>query len=137
MTNDATAPTTLEAYVTDHGIRLAVVDGLDYTTDDQGWEHYAGKVRLTMGRRQMTAPWMQGTAHGTAAPRTVDVLEALASDAAAYENARDFADFAAEFGYDEDSRKAEATYHACGTISHKLRRFLAEDYETVLWELER
>lgn len=128
---------TLKEYVAAKGLRASIVGELDWQTDDEGWEHYGGKVRLTLGRRQLTVPWMQGAAHGTEAPSAVDVLESVATDAAAYINARDFADFAAELGYDEDSRKAEATYRACGRLADKLRRFLGEDFETVLWEMER
>jgi len=68
----------------------------------------------------------QGSAH-TQEPTAAAVLDCLASDASAYENARDFGDFAAEIGYDEDSRKAERIYTECGKTLENLRTWLGDD----------
>lgn len=71
-------------------------------------------------------------------PELEDILDCLASDSAAVENARDFEDFAAEFGYDEDSREAEKTYRVCQEQSVRLFDLLGEDaYDTLLWDMER
>lgn len=43
-------------------------------------------------------------------PKTDDILYCIYSDITSYENAQDFEDWACEFGYDTDSRKAEAIY---------------------------
>ena len=45
-------------------------------------------------------------------PKTDDVMYCLYSDITGYEECRDFEDFANVFGYDSDSRKAEAIYKA-------------------------
>ena len=37
-----------------------------------------------------------------------------------------------EFGYDEDSRKAEKTHKACLKIAANMRRLLGEDFESFL-----
>lgn len=43
-------------------------------------------------------------------PKTDDIMYCLYSDITGYEECRDFEDFAKCFGYDPDSRKAEAIY---------------------------
>lgn len=53
-------------------------------------------------------------------PDVSDVLYALASDASAAESS--FDDWCDDFGYDNDSRKALATYLACQETATKLRR---------------
>ena len=65
-----------------------------------------------------------------------DVLESLFLDASSYENARDFTDFASDMGYDEDSRKAEATYKACGRIAAKLHQLLGDQYDNLSNRIE-
>lgn len=58
-------------------------------------------------------------------PTAHDVLDCVLSDALAGE--QDFEDFASDFGYDEDSRKAYATWEACGKLAARVRRFLGDD----------
>jgi hypothetical protein len=66
------------------------------------------------------------------------VLDSLASDAAGYENSPDFGDWCGEYGYDEDSRKAERIFKDVERQSAKLKKFLGDDlYETLLWDTER
>lgn len=45
-------------------------------------------------------------------PELPNVLNCLALDYSSYINSRDFEDWAADLGYDQDSRKAEKIYHA-------------------------
>lgn len=72
------------------------------------------------------------------APELADVLDCLASDASGADNARDFEDWASEYGYDTDSRKAEKIYNACVEGRDKLKAFLgAPAYEALLWNTER
>lgn len=70
-------------------------------------------------------------------PELADVLDNLASDAAGYENARSFEDWASDYGYDTDSRKAERIYSEIKKQVSELRRLLGADYEKVLFEIER
>lgn len=56
-------------------------------------------------------------------PDTLDVIYSLNSDADAL-NYASFEDWADSFGYDADSRSAEATYRACLEIGLKLRAAL-------------
>jgi hypothetical protein len=53
-------------------------------------------------------------------PKAEDVLHSLLLDSDAIEHSS-FENWAADFGYDEDSRKAEAIYRACLEIGLKLR----------------
>lgn len=58
-------------------------------------------------------------------PSPASVLYSLLSDASC--GAELFADFCAEMGYDEDSRKALAVYEACQKIAGQLRMFTGEE----------
>lgn len=69
-------------------------------------------------------------------PEIGNVLFCLASDARGVTDALSFEDWAADYGYDTDSRKAEATYHACQRIASDLARILGRDVLQELVELE-
>jgi hypothetical protein len=96
--------------------------------------HY--RCILRRGRKQLTTPFSQGSAH-TSPPTTADVLDCLASDAAGYENAQSFEDWCGEYGFDTDSRKAERTYNTVKRQADKLRTFMGDDYEALLYHTER
>jgi hypothetical protein len=79
----------------------------------------------------------QGSAH-TKEPQLDEVLDCLASDAAGVENANNFEDWCAEYGFDEDSRKAEKIYLAALDQAEALKNFLGSDaYNELLWDMER
>ena len=59
-------------------------------------------------------------------PDTVDVLYSLAMDSDVLD-AGGFESWAADLGYDTDSRKAEGIYRACLDIALKLRSALGDD----------
>lgn len=59
-------------------------------------------------------------------PEIGDVFYSLVIDAGAIDHAT-FEDWASDFGYDTDSRSAEATYRACLEIALKLRAALGDD----------
>ena len=59
------------------------------------------------------------------APSIVDVLYSLSSDASVLD-AGCFENWAADCGYDTDSRKAETTYRACFDIALKMRAALGD-----------
>ena len=84
----------------------------------------------------MRVPFSQGSAH-TQEPTASDVLECLASDASGVDNAQSFDDWCAEYGYDNDSRKAEKTYKTCQRQADNLRNFLGnENFETLLYGVQ-
>jgi hypothetical protein len=93
------------------------------------------RVTLAYDGRQITVPFGMGPAL-TEEPGADDVLNCLASDAAGYENARSFEEWASEYGYDTDSRKAEQTYKQVEAQTAKLRVFLGAQYDAYLWQTE-
>lgn len=71
-------------------------------------------------------------------PTRAEVLDNLASEADGIESTRGFEDWAGEFGYDTDSRKALATYEACLKSARSLRDFLGRDaFYLLLHQVER
>ena len=111
---------------------IEIIDGPDYRRDEQGWEHHAYTLRVYYGDRYMDTPWKQGLGI-TDDPDIESVLESLASDAAGYVNAQDFEDWASEYGYDTDSRKAFALYEEVGRQTDNLRGMLAEDFDAIVF----
>jgi hypothetical protein len=104
--------------------------------DSQNMDHW--KCMLKCKGHQMTVYFSQGYGHNGACPNLKDVLDCLASDSVGVENAGSFEEWAREYGYDTDSRKAEAIFNTCKIQSTKLRALLGNDaYETLLWEAER
>lgn len=96
---------------------------------DRGIAGYPESIALRELREQCTIP---------TPPTLADVLDCLALDAAGFDDARDFEDWAAEFGYDTDSRKAEAVYRLCGEQAKELRHVLgATAYSELLYDTER
>lgn len=73
-------------------------------------------------------------------PELKDILDCMSSDSAGLENSRDFEDWASNYGYDPDSRKAEKTYKSVVQQKQKLASFLEfcspTAYEELLWETE-
>ena len=85
----------------------------------------------------MTVYFSQGSAHKKK-PTLAEVLDCLASDASGVDNVRSFEDWASEYGYDTDSRRAEKTYRICQKQTASLRHLLGCDaYETLLYHTER
>jgi len=71
-------------------------------------EHYIFPVTLTKDGESMRINFGQSLADGNKKPSEYDVLATICKyDIGSFE------DFCSEFGYDEDSRKAERTYKAC------------------------
>lgn len=56
-------------------------------------------------------------------PSAYDVLACISGDVHCPET---FEDFCAEYGYDEDSRAAHATFKRCAALARKLRAFFSE-----------
>ena len=88
-------------------------------------------VMLSMGERRMHCFFSTG-AGWTRDPEVVDVLQCLISDALSYENAASFEDWAEEYGYNQDSRKAERLFKVISEQSGKLKRFMGDKYEEAL-----
>ena len=124
--------TTYKGFVNSRGIRATVeyADSNPNMEDSRDMNHW--RVILRCKGKQLTVPFSTG--YGISGePTAADVLSCLASDASSIDNASSFEDWAADFGYDTDSRKAERTFKACERQAAKLRAFLdASDYQTLL-----
>lgn len=59
-------------------------------------------------------------------PNSADVIHSLVLDASAIDHSS-FESWAGDYGYDTDSRKAEAIYRACVDIGLKLRAAIGDD----------
>jgi hypothetical protein len=96
-----------------------------------GWQPgtHPWKVTLRYQGRRLTVPFFMGPALDRE-PTAADVLHCLCSDAMGYINSGGFEDWCSEYGYDTDSRKAEATFIACKRIAFKLKAFLAGELAT-------
>ena len=82
------------------------------------------KVTLHYQGRSMTADFYGGSMVEN--PSTADVLYSLLVDTSAGDQS--FSDFCGDFGYDEDSRSAEATWKACKATAPRLHRLLGADF---------
>jgi len=93
-------------------------------------------VILRRPGHQMTILFSTGPAIESE-PNAEDLMNCLGMDAAGYENAQGFEDWASEYGYDTDSRKAEKAYRAVKSQTTKLAKFLPVDaYNELLWDTE-
>jgi hypothetical protein len=107
--------------------------------EDDEWARRAThwKCVIKRGRAKMTVFFSQGPAI-VHEPSLEEVLDSLGSDAAGYLNARGFEDWAAEYGYDPDSRRAEAIWKAVGKQIADLRRLLGDSaLEELAFKTER
>jgi hypothetical protein len=127
----------MAAFIRRHGIRAdAEWADSNPNMDDMpaGSSHW--RVTLRMGRKRMVVPFSQGPAIARE-PEARDVLSCLASDAGSVRNARDFEDWAADYGYSPDSRKAERSYRVTVRQTERLAAFLGDLVDELLWETEQ
>lgn len=75
----------------------------------------------------MTVDFNMGADHRKG-PEAIDVLDCLLTDASVLDY-DDFEEWASEYGYDTDSRKAEAIYKKCLDQTVRLKIFLGGDFE--------
>lgn len=105
---------------------------------DANMDHWRVTLRYMPGPGgAITVPFSKGYGHHGAEPTAAEVLSCLADDAAGFENARSFEEWAEEYGYDTDSRKAERIYKACERIDAKLHAWLGNQAQVLLWDVER
>ncbi len=121
----------LRNYLEDHGIEIEIEDGphpaVEQMEDGTRWDHYAYEIRLLNADlgTEMVIAWKHGTGI-TEGPdeRPEEVIDCLISDAWGYENSRSFEEWAGEYGYDPDSRKAEQIYRTVKSQSEEFIDFL-------------
>lgn len=106
--------------------------------EDNDWARTAGHWKVTFLRagKRMSANFSQGSAHKEP-PKPAEVLESLSMDAGGIEGNRDFEEWAREYGYEVDSRKAERTYKLTRKIASDLKKFLGPDlYKELLYKID-
>lgn len=130
----------IREYVKEKGFSVEVVEDRGVLTSDDNWQHYAYTLKLTSGEDEsMLTPWMQGLGHGGKVIDVAEVVDSLISDVWGYQVAGSFEDWAGEYGYDTDSRKAEKSYNEIGAMADDVIRVMggAEQFEYVATEIER
>jgi len=130
MLSKKVTPMTFRQFVHRHDVRIESYYGQAELPED--FEGDPWKVVLRMKGRQLTVPFFKGYGHGGAEPTAEEVLHCLAMDALTCEHAWNFEDWAAELGYDPDSRKAEAVYRKVRRQTEKLRRWAGNLYDTLI-----
>lgn len=95
--------------------------------DENGWEHYAWRLRLSYTADGAVCtydtPWKAGTAHDPEKVALGDVLASLVSDS--YFGDHDFESFCNELGYDTDSRRAYAQWEAVVAAAKQFNEWLS------------
>lgn len=119
------AAETLSEYVDAAGITVTAGPGVS-KRDADGWDHRAYSLTIRRAGSDATmqrVTWRAGTgvdSHPSETP--AEVVSALLSDASAGDET--FSDFAADFGYALDSRKAYRTWEQCRAMRNRLADFL-------------
>jgi hypothetical protein len=117
----------LQGYAESHGILVEIVSGPDWATDDTGWEHWAYTLNVTNRSRgtSFTTPWKQGvlvTQDPDGDPAMI--LDDMIKTHWGYVCAGGFEDWAMDYGYDPDSRRAEALYNEIAAQHEAILIFL-------------
>jgi hypothetical protein len=103
----------------------------------QKWQFQARdfSCRLTYQGRSMTIDYWMGRGIKRD-PNAADVLDSILSDASSFDSARDFRDWASDFGYDTDDpdvlTEAQKTYSTVRKQTDRLKTLLGNDYEEFL-----
>ena len=120
-------PKPLADFITEQGIAMTAkpADANPNMIDPSpGMSHWL--CILACDGRTMTLPYSMGAAH-QGEPEIAGVLSCLALDGSGVVNGETFEDWAAEYGYDTDSRKAEATYKTIKAQAKELCALLGTD----------
>ena len=119
---------TLKAIPTDSGKCPPFCDGKHIHGD----EH---KITIRRGRQSISFKFWNSLndSQNGKAPTAYDVLACISSDSSCPET---FEDFCGDYGYDEDSRKAEKTFKILSAFARKLCAFFSEEELTDLSEIQ-
>ena len=100
--------------------------------DDWQRKAHPYTVELRYQGRKYTFPYWTGPGWDRD-PTTCDAAGSILMDASSYENARGFEDWAADLGYDTDSRTAERVYRAVERAHANVKRLLGPDFREFLY----
>ena len=99
----------------------------DWHSDANPWT-----VTLRYQGRQYTFPFWTGSGW-TSEPNTFDAAHCVLSDAIGFENSPRFEDWAADYGYDTDSRAVARIYRAVERAHTNVRRLLGDDFADLVY----
>ena len=118
----------LAAFYNTLGLSSAI-ESLGRKKDPDGWEHNAFRITFTGPEGSATFPWNQGIGINED-PKPAEVLACVAGDYWSTHGVL-FESWADTFGYDSDSRKAEAIYNACKILGNYLQTLLRLSTQTI------
>lgn len=87
---------------------------------------------LSLDGRQIGVEYSLGMAHGQRQPRKAEVVGCVLDDIRGLDDCQGFEDWAATYGYDPDSRAAEATFRAVEAQRGRVAYLLGPHFETFL-----
>lgn len=127
---------TFKAFCIDYGVTIKSTL-VGENPNNREWKE-ANHFKVVLQRRvwggkraQLTTYFSQG--YGiNGEPTAENVLQCLVSDSQGFANARSFEEWASEYGYNEDSRKAERTYCVVQAQAAKLAQFAGDEYAMLL-----
>jgi hypothetical protein len=129
-------------YVANHGITVEILSGPNTEISEDGWEHYAYELKLLNANlgTEMTLPWKVGlgiTEDPDDQPEII--LDCLISDVWGYALADSFEDWAGEYGYSTDSRKAWKLWESVRKQTSEFLRLIggAAELEKLALKYER
>lgn len=129
---------TISEFIKANRIKLTAerADSNPTMDNSENMDHW--KCLLARPGKRMTVYFSMGYGHNGKPPEAAGVLDCLSSDAFSIENAQSFEDWAADYGYDTDSRSAEKTFKTCEHQAKRLRSFLGNKlYKQLLYSTER
>lgn len=130
----------IREWVQQAGITATVVEDRGIVRDGDGWEHFAYVVQLETDDHDMSVPWMQGLGiTENPANQAAEIVDSLISDVWGYQQAGSFEEWAGEYGYDTDSRKAEKIYNDIAALEAPFVALVGgqDRFEHVATEVDR
>jgi len=112
-------------FIEKYKVKMESVQMEDNPNFDAGHKMTHWSCEIRCGTRRVTIPFSQGLAHEGAEPELDSVLDCLVSDAQGAVD-QSFEEWASDYGYDTDSRKAEKIYKACCATATKLKRLFKD-----------
>lgn len=117
---------TFDEYCKKRGVTIRTTKR-ELSADERGWQHHTMKCMIAYKGRKLATTFKQGMAHESA-PTAGDVLTCMFSDARSFADHGNFEEWAREYGYNSDSRKAESIYNACRETRAQLVAVFKGDY---------
>ncbi len=129
-----------QAFLDKYGLNITItyLDNKSPKWDDENsnHNHYRVTIRREKGyKERFVFQFWDSIANSESGkkPTSYDVLSCIAAETTIFES---FEEFCGEFGYDQDSRKAETSWKGYDKQSRKLNDFLTEEEIYALTEIQ-